>query len=288
MVCNRGENQEVIMDYKEFYGLKELPFVSSPDERYYYNSPQHSRAIMKLSHVAENMLGLGVLIGDIGTGKTTISRKMLETFSSRDDYIVGLLVIVHSEITPLWLLQRIAMQLGIKDVPQEKVEIISLVYRQLMKYRKEGKKTVIMIDEANMLNTREIMEEFRGLLNMEHAGQHLLTFLMFGMPELEPHLRLDPPLYERINVRVVLKPLDVNSLVEYITHRLKVAGATRMMFTKDALQKIYIYSKGKPRLINTLCDNALLEGFLQKLETINGDIIDIVAEDAGLKPQQSG
>ncbi len=272
-----------MMDYKQFYGLKELPFISSPDERYYYDSPQHSRAIIRLSYVAENMLGLGVLIGDIGTGKTTISRKMLETFSNRDDYAVALLVIVHSEITPLWILQRIAMQLGVREVPNSKVEIISLVYKQLMKLRKAGKKTIIMIDEANMLTSKEIMEEFRGLLNMEYGGQHLLTFLMFGMPELEPNLRQDPPLYERINVRQVLKPLDVNSVAEYIKYRLKVAGANEIPFSKEAIINIAKYSKGKPRLINTLCDNALLEGFLQKKELIDQTIIDMAAEDAGLK-----
>ncbi len=271
------------MDYNAYFHFKIAPFSSAPDDKFYYNSPFHSKALMKMIHVAETRRGLAVLIGDIGTGKTTISRKLLDYFSSRDEYEVSLLVIIHSEITADWLLKKIALQLGAKVETNNKVQIIQHVYKRLVYLNNKGKKPIVMIDEANMLKNREIMEEFRGLLNMQSDDGHLITFLMFGMPELDINLQLDPPLYERISVKQILKPMDENSTLGYILHRLKIAGREEPLFTKNAIKLIHNFSKGKPRLINTICDNALLEAFLEKKSVIDDKIIRQTADDLGLK-----
>jgi len=271
------------MDYTTFFGFKAPPFASSPDERFYYNSPYHSKALIKLTHVAETRRGLAVLIGDIGTGKTMLSRKLLDYFSSNKEYEVSLLVIIHSEITAGWLLKKIAIQLGATVETDNKIEIISLMYNQLVKLNEEGKKPIVMIDEANMLKSREIMEELRGLLNIQNDKGHMITFLLFGMPETEENLKLDPPLYERIGVKLTLPAMDEESSMRYINHRLRVVGRTEPLFTEQAYKLVHQYSKGKPRLINAICDNALLEAFIEKKTFIDDVIINQIAGDIGVQ-----
>ena len=271
------------MDYESFFNLKEKPFSTSPDERFYYDSPQHSKVILKLLHTAEESLGLGVLVGDIGAGKTTISRRMLDILSSKDNFEVALLVIIHSEITSVWFLKKIAFQLGVEKNSDNKVTLVTMIYKQLSQIYENNKKTVVMIDEANMLKNKEIFEEMRGLLNIEVDGKHLITFILFGLSELEENLKLDEPLHQRIAIRCKLEPLGLESTNAYIKHRLKVAGREELLFEKGAVQGIYQYSDGKPRLINIICENALLEGFLTKKHIINENIIESVAQDLGLK-----
>ncbi len=271
------------MDYNSYFGFNIAPFASSPDERFYYNSPFHSKALIKLLHVVEQRRGLAVLIGDIGTGKTMISRKLLDYFSSQSDiFEVSLLVIIHSEITAGWLLKRIAVQLGAKVETDNKIDIIGYVYKQLSHLKEKKKRPVVMIDEANMLRSKEIMEELRGLLNIVDSDGHLITFLLFGMPETEENLKLDPPLYERISVKVTLTPMDLESTLGYIKHRIKIAGREESLFSEDALKLIHQISKGKPRLINNICDNALLEAFIEKRKFIEVDIIKQISQDIGI------
>ncbi len=272
------------MDYNEYFRFNSTPFAISIDDKFYFNSPYHSKALMKMIHAVDARRGLAVLIGDIGTGKTTLSRKLLEFFSSKQEYDVSLLVIIHSEITAHWLLKRIAAQLGAKiEDNDDKITIIQKVFRRLQQLKEKGKRPVVMIDEANMLRNKEIMEELRGLLNIQDQDGHMITFLLFGMPELDINLRLDPPLYERISIKQTLPSLDEESTKGYINHRLKVAGRQEPLFTEQAISLIHSFAKGKPRLINTICDNALLEAFIEKKSFIDDRIIQQTAGDLGLQ-----
>ncbi len=270
------------MDYESFYKLKLHPFSSSPDDRFYYDSPKHSKAILKLTHSAETMLGLAILVGDIGTGKTTLSRILLDNLSSTDEFEVALLVMIHSEITPIWMLKKIGNQFGVELETDDKVEIISSIYQQLMKLKEEGKKAVVLIDEANMLQNKDIMEELRGLLNIQFEEGHLITFILFGLPEMEDYLKLDKPLYQRVSMRILLGALSPESTNAYINHRLSVAGRENPLFTIEAMDVIHKFSKGKPRMINTICDNVLLEGYLLKKPLIDELLVREVVQDLGL------
>ncbi|NIA22877.1 MAG: AAA family ATPase [Proteobacteria bacterium] len=270
------------MNIKEYYQLKLLPFSNSPDEQFYYRSPEHEKAFFKIMHAIDNKLGLAIVTGDIGTGKTTISRKLLNYLLSNENYEPALLIIVHSEISSEWLVKKIAMQLGIERLPDNKVDIINSISRRLMELNEDGKNVVIMIDEANMLKSKEIMEELRGILNIEPKNTHLLTFVLFGLKDLEDSLKLDMPLYERIAVKCILNPMDFKSTTGYINYRLKVAGKEIPLFDEKAVELIFKYSRGKPRLINILCDNAMLEGFLMKKEIIDEKIVKQVLEDFGM------
>lgn len=269
------------MGYETFYKLKEHPFSFTTDEKFYYNSPQHSKSLVKLSHAVETEKGLALLIGDIGTGKTTLSRRLLDQLIT-EGVEATLLVIIHSEITSLWFLKKIALMLETPTESENKIEIITAVYHRLLELTGKDKKVVILIDEANMLQRRDLMEEIRGLLNLESDRGKLLNFILFGLPEMEDYLKLDPPLYQRIAVRCVLEPLDQETTQNYIVHRLRVAGCARPLFTGGAMKNIYLFSKGTPRVINAIGDNALLEGFLLKKEMIDEKIISDVCYDLGL------
>ncbi|MEK6680630.1 MAG: AAA family ATPase [Nitrospirota bacterium] len=269
------------MSYIEYYNLKEQPFTNTVDTKFYYNSAQHSEALLRLKYAINTMKGLAVLVGGIGTGKTTLARRMLDELSDRE-FESALLVIIHSNITPEWLLKKILTQLGVEDIPEEKTELLGRLVNCLMEIHEKGKKTVVLIDEAQMLQTKDLMEEFRGLLNIETGGNKLITFILFGMPELDDSLSLDEPLKQRIAMRYKLQSFEESTTEEYIKFRLKIAGSNSELFTKDAMEAVHSYSHGIPRLINTICDNALLEGFLRKKQKIDANIIKEVVNDLGL------
>ncbi len=277
------------MDYLKFYGLKIEPFSNAPVNRFYYNSKQHSLAMTKLLHAVSNMRGLAVVEGEIGTGKTTLARRLLENLPEKE-YVATLLVMVHSEITAQWLLKRIVTQLGVEKPMGNKLHLLSQLYRRLVEIYKEGKKAVVLIDEAQMLKSREIMEEFRGMLNLEVPERKLITFVMFGLPELSEYLKIDQPLQQRVAMRLTLQPLDLEATGYYIIHRLRVAGARKMFFTVEAIRAIHYFSGGNPRLINTICDNALLEGAMRKQPIIDRKLINRISKELKLPltppPQQ--
>ncbi len=269
------------MSYLEFYQLSQEPFSNAPVSRFYYSSAQHAQALMRLMHAVGQMKGLALLVGDIGAGKTTLARRLLDNLPE-DEYEAALLVIVHSGITAQWLLRRIALQLGVENPAEEKLPLLSQLYQRLIRIHESGKKAVVLIDEAQMLATREIMEEFRGLLNLEVPERKLLSFVFFGLPEIEENLKLDPPLAQRVAMRYRLEPLTEDATEAYIRHRLRLAGAPRVPFTPQAISVVHRFSHGTPRIINTLCDNALFEGFLVKTPDIDAPLVERIAKDLAL------
>jgi general secretion pathway protein A len=266
------------VNYLDFYELSQEPFSNAPVSRFYYASAQHAQALVRLTHAVASMKGLAVLVGDIGAGKTTLARRMLDSLPE-DEYEAALLVIVHSGITASWLLRRIAAQLGVEHPADEKLALLAQLYQRLVRIHESGKKAVVLIDEAQMLGTRELMEEFRGLLNLEVPERKLLSFVFFGLPELEDHLRLDPPLAQRVAIKYRLEPLSAEATEAYVRHRLRLAGAARVPFTTGAIARIHEHTRGTPRLINTLCDNALFEGFMARSRALDERLLDRVARD---------
>src|SRR5512141_835778 len=270
------------MTYLDFFELNQEPFSNAPVSRFYYNSAQHSQALTRLMHSVSYMKGLSILVGDIGAGKTTLARRMLDSLPEAE-YEAALLVIVHSGITANWLLKRIALQLGVESPAEEKLALLSQLYQRLVRIYEQGRKAVVLIDEAQMLATREIMEEFRGLLNLEVPERKLLSFVFFGLPEIEENLKLDPPLAQRVALKYRLAPLTGEATEAYVRHRLRLAGAPRVPFSAAALARIHAYSHGPPRLINTLCDNALFEGFVTRARDVDDKFVDRIARDLGLE-----
>jgi len=270
--------------YTEYFGLSREPFSNAPDARFYFNSEQHRQALVRLMYAVDSNKGLAVTIGGVGTGKTTLARRMLDNLPE-DRYESSLLVMVHSGITPDWILTRIAMQLGVESPAEDRLPLLKQLYERLLEIDKAGKKAVVLIDEAQMLHTRELMEEFRGLLNLEIPGKKLLNIVFFGLPEVEDCLRLDEPLAQRVAVKYHLQSLSLSTTKSYIKHRLQIAGASRMLFAPDVIPVIHRYAGGVPRLINTICDNCLFEAFMCKLSEVDLKTVHSVAGDLGLLNQ---
>jgi len=267
----------------EFYNLRYEPFANNPDPKFYFNSPQHALAREYLLHAAQGARGLAVVLGEIGTGKTTLARKVLSELYTLGGYKVGLIILTHSDFAPGWLYTRIANLLGLKNLASSTTEIISRITQRLYEIHQQNEKTVIIIDEANKIKSPEILEDIRGLLNLEIADTRLISFIMLGLPELEPLLSSNRALYQRVAIKVTLKPMGSDTIKAYIQHRLSIAGATREMFSEKATDLVCRYSDGRPRIVNTVCDNSLLEGYVQKKQYIDEVIVDDVVSNLGLK-----
>ncbi|ABA88552.1 ATPase, putative [Syntrophotalea carbinolica DSM 2380] len=269
------------MSYLEHFGLDREPFSNAPDARFYYHSEQHRQAMLRLMHVVDSNKGLAVVIGGVGTGKTTLARRMLDHLDE-EHYVSSLLVMVHSGVTPEWILTRIALQLGVENPAPDRMTLLKQLYDRLIEIDASGRKAVVLIDEAQMLQTRELMEEFRGLLNLEIPAKKLLNILFFGLPEVEDCLRLDEPLAQRVAVKYRLHSYTHATAEAYIGHRLQVAGARDAIIDPETVPIIHNYAGGVPRLINTICDNCLFEAFLRKHDQVSAAIVESVAGDLGL------
>jgi type II secretory pathway predicted ATPase ExeA len=269
------------MSLLEHFHLKENPFSITVDPRYFYNSQQHAEALIRLSYAADNMKGLAVVVGDIGTGKTTLATRFLEELDAAK-YEAALLIVIHAGVTSEWMLRKIAFQLEVPNPGETKTDLLTQLSRRLAQILESGKKAVVIIDEAQMLKSRELMEDFRGLLNIEIDGRKAVTFVLFGMPELDSVLALDPPLQQRVAIRYELTALKAAGIEAYINYRLHIAGSHTSMFEPDSIPAIAEHSKGIPRLINALCDNALLEAYLRKQDRIASALVHEVAKDLKL------
>lgn len=268
------------MSYLNFFGLNMEPFSNVAVGKFYYNSPRHAKALAKLTYAVDTMKGLALLVGNIGAGKTTLARKFLDSLPE-ERYEAALIVMVHSAVTADWILKKIAHQMGIEEPPADKLKLLGLLYERLVSIHDSGRKAVVLVDEAQMLQTRELMEEFRGLLNLEVDDNRLITFIFFGLPDVDQNLKLDEPLAQRVALRINLEAMDIKETEAYIKHRLAMAGNDSILFTEKAIAVIYRYSNGIPRLINTMCDNALLEAFLLKKKEIDEELLMSVLEDLG-------
>lgn len=271
------------MDSLAFHGLETEPFSNAPVSRFYFDSSQHAQALTRLRYAMGAMKGLAVCVGEVGAGKTTLARRLLDVLDDQE-FEAALLVILHRDITAEWLLRRVAFQLGVEAPSKDKLVLLSQLYRRLLQIHESGRKAVVLIDEAQMLETRDLMEEFRGLLNLEVPDRKLLSFVFFGLPELENNLRLDPPLLQRVALRVMLQPLDRSGTEAYVQHRLRMAGAEHEIFEPDAIELLHRASRGVPRLINTIADNALLESAILGARNVTPQLMLAVVENLGVAP----
>jgi general secretion pathway protein A len=262
--------------YEAFFGLKEKPFGIVPNPDYLYFSPRHKEALTFLEYGLMDNVGAVLLTGEIGIGKTTLIRYVINNFCS--DIITP--VIYNTNLSPEQLIEAILQSLRLpveKDIKSYNYETLN---QFLLDQLKQEKRVVLTIDEAQNMPP-STLEEVRMLSNLQTDSQMLLQVLLVGQPEFRA--RLQQPelsqLAQRIAVNFHLEALEQAESLAYIEHRLSVAGRDDSLFTNEALIQIYQASKGIPRNINLICDSALVYGFGYEMQTIGTDVIDQVLAD---------
>jgi len=247
--------------YQDYFGLKELPFNVTPDPRFLFFSRKHQDAFSCLFYGIESRKGFIQITGEVGAGKTTLCRAVLEKLKEKTHTAL----VLNPMLSELHLLRTIVDDFGISLEGYSKKECFDGLNRFLLEEFDKGYNSVLIIDEAQNL-TVKTLEQIRLISNLETSREKLIQIVLVAQPELRE--TLDRPslsqLRQRINVRYHLTALDRNEVEEYVVHRLSVAGFARggnNLFTPTAIDYIYRRSKGIPRLINNLCDSALLAAY---------------------------
>jgi general secretion pathway protein A len=264
--------------YEAYWGLNEPPFSLTPDPRFLYLSKPHEDALMMLHYAIVRNKGAAMLSGEIGLGKTTVSRKLMELLDPVQNRIV---LIVNPILTPTQLMQEILSQLDVEAASRNRQALVQELHKQLFCLYDKGKRVVLLIDEAHLIRSSSTFEELRLLLNCQMNDQFLISLVLLGQSELRKKIEKVPALEQRMAVRYVLKPLDVQETGEMILHRLRVAGfaGDKSPFTPDAVFQIHKASGGAPRLTSQYADNALLVGMAKKAQMIDGFLMHEVVEE---------
>lgn len=263
--------------YQEYYGLTEKPFNLTPDPRFLYLSKKHKEAFAHLMYGILHRSGFVMVSGEIGTGKTTICRSLLKQL----DPDIEVALIFNPYLSPEELLKSIIHDFGIESESASILELVSDLNEYLLARAAEGKNCVLIIDEAQDLSP-EILEQIRLLSNLETETEKLIQIMLIGQPELAQKLELNElrQLNQRITARYHLEALSEEETLQYVAFRLRVAGGRKKVrFTRKAIRSIYKVSGGTPRVINALCDRALLIGYTQEMREITPKIIKLAAKE---------
>lgn len=264
--------------YEAFFGLKEKPFRMTPDSRYFYPSAKHTEALNHMVYAIEERRGFVVITGEIGSGKTTLSRVLFQKLDPR----TRTAIVRNTNLTAKDLIAAALDELEVSYRPgSTKTQMIGALNGFLIEELREDNTVVLVIDEAQNL-TPSVLEEVRMLSNLETETEKLIQIILMGQPELKAKLWLKElrQFRQRVTLHYHLGPLDDAETAAYVTHRMHVAGANGLpVFTDPALTQVYAHARGVPRLINSVCDRALLTGYVNDTKTIDGGIIDEVAEE---------
>ncbi|MEJ2115775.1 MAG: AAA family ATPase [Gammaproteobacteria bacterium] len=264
--------------YLQHFGLEKQPFQLTPDADFIYLSKAHNRAKSYMEYTVWNRDGFVVITGEIGSGKTTLIQQLLRSVSDN----VRIARIYQTQLNEIEFFQAILHELGLNPFNAGKVELISMLNNYLLEQYAEGRQVILIVDEAQNLSKR-VLEELRMLTGMETDEERILNLILVGQPELKN--LLDAPgmeqLSQRIRFRFHLTALEENDINNYVNHRLEVAGVDKnksgsvpKIIKDECIPIIYRYTGGIPRLINSLCDTALICAFVENKKTVTAKIID--------------
>jgi len=265
--------------YEEFYGLRGRCFSKTPDPAFLYHSRGHAEALARLQYAVEER-DLVLLTGDVGCGKTTLSRALIDSLSESFKPILT----INPRLSAAQFLRAVASKLGIEKPKHFKSDLIEQINTVLYEMHTQGVCPVVIIDEAQLIPSKDTFEEIRLLTNYQLDDANLLSLVLIGQTELRT--RLKRPAYvalrQRIGMAFHLAPLTVEETSEYLKHRMAVAGGKSEVFEPEAVASVHKHSGGVPRIINTIATGALLSGFGGGMERIGREVIEDVVKDLDL------
>jgi type II secretory pathway predicted ATPase ExeA len=270
--------------FEEHFGFATRPFGKTPDPAFLYESPQHKEALARLEYAVEEK-ELALLVGDVGSGKTTLSRALIDRISDARPVVL----LINPRVTPVQLLRTLANGLGIQP-SRFRNELLDQLHARLFELYEEQREPAVIIDEAQLIPSKATFDEIRLLTNFQLDDQNLLSVLLIGQPELQQRLHRDvyQALRQRIGMQYALAPLSLDETVRYIEHRIRVAGGSRNPFSRRAMEEIHLLSGGIPRVINTLANTALLDAFGEDSEDVDVARIDDAAREHHLELHAHG
>jgi general secretion pathway protein A len=267
--------------YEQHWKLREAPFKLTPDPRFLYLSGLAEDSLLMLQYALLHGRGASMLYGEIGLGKTTMTRRLFELVDQDRMRIVS---IVNPVLTPAQVLREVLSQLDISTTERSRQPLVNALHKRLYELYDLGQKVLLVVDEAHLMTNRLTFEELRLMLNCQVEDEMLISLLLVGQTELLPRIEKVPALEQRIGVRCRLKPLTVGETEEMMLHRMKVAGfpEEKSPFTPDAIHLIHRSSEGAPRVILQLADLALFAGMKKRTDLIDGFLVhDLIQERMG-------
>lgn len=262
--------------YKSYFGFREKPFSKTPDPRFLFLSRGHDEALARLEFVVRER-ELAVLTGDIGCGKTTLSRALMDRLGPEFRFCY----IINPRLNAVEFLRTISRILDVEKPADAKDDLIDQIHTAVYSSNQCGICPVLVIDEAQMISDPEVFDEIRLLTNFQLDDRNLLGLIIMGQPELRQMMSTSrfEPLRQRISLHYHLQPLKLDEIMEYLDFRLEVAGGTAGLFTPDAIQRIHELTGGVPRKINTMATNALLVAYGCDAALIDSDIINEIKDE---------
>lgn len=270
------------MEHLHHFGLSQDPFSNEPDLRFFFESGFHRDAQRRVERGLRQHKGLTLLTGEGGMGKTLLARRVLEALEE-EVFEATLLVMLPGAADATGILQRFARQIGCEAPADDRATLLGQIYEQLAIVREDGRHAVLIIDDAQVM-TPAVFAELAGLLNLEYEDRRLVSMLFVGSPELDAIVQNDASVLPRVDVRVRLQPLDFDNASAYLTHRLATVGGRPEILPDAAVESLFKFGRGRPRLMNTLADNALFEAYLGGRPAMEPGDVERAAADLGIGP----
>ena len=264
--------------YQRFFGLRESPFNVNPDPRYLFLTSQIQEALAGLTYGIQNRKGFILLTGEVGTGKTTLLNRLLDWLRGQR---VATAYIFNSRLDVNHLFDFMMADFEIPCESREKSQVLLRLNQWLLERYRAGETAVLIVDEAQNLSP-EVLEEIRLLTNLETSTEKLLQIVLTGQPELEEKLKVPSlrQLRQRITLRCRTGPLSLEETFGYVAERLRIAGANgEPVFSKEAIQTVHLYSRGIPRVVNLLCEHAMINAYVDSLRPIPAHLVEEVARE---------